>query len=146
MNQQTVEVWFWKRYPLSANHWWIGLVSPMFSHCAIVIEGWKLNGSADGSEWYPLDCFDEEHYYRQPSSIVRLPSTDLVGPIDFEHLENKRSSPLPLWCHHVARDLWGFNMERQPRWNCVDLTKQVLGWERPDIQTPDELFMELTNE
>ena len=146
MNPQTVEVWFWKRHPLSANHWWIGLVSPMYTHVAIVVGGWKLNGSPEGSQWLPLDCYDEDSYYNQPSAVISLPSTYLVGPVDFADLENHKSKPLPLWCHHVARDLWGFDLQNQPRWNCVDLTKRVLGWERPDIQTPDELFKELTHE
>ena len=118
----------------------------MYTHVAIVVGGWQLNGCPEGSEWLPLDCYAEDFYCNQPSAIVMLPPTHLVGPVDFVDLEGYKSKPLPLWCHHVARDLWGFDLQNQPSWNCVDLTKRVLGWERPDIQTPDELFKELTHE
>ena len=97
MNLQTVEVWFWKRHPLSANHWWIGLVSPMYTHVAIVVGGWKLNGSPEGSQWLPLDCYAEDSYYNQPSAVIKLPPTHLVGPVDFADLEGYKSKPLPLW-------------------------------------------------
>lgn len=143
MKPKRVEVWFWKQMPKNPIHWWIGVVSPKFTHCGIVVGNWKLNGGSEGSSWLPLDCFSKDCYYNQPDCIVKLFPTYAVAPINLSCLENHKSKPFPLWCHHIARDLWGFQNLKQPEWNCVDLVKRTLGWNKSHIQTPDELFKEL---
>ncbi len=135
-------VWFWKPLKEYTVQWYIGLVSPNFGHCALQIEEWQLNAATDGSQWHLPHLYPEDHYYRNPDAIVKLGPTSLSGLVDYPFLEDRTSNKLMLGIHHTLREI-GFDLKPKPN-TCVELVKEYLGWQRDYVQTPDELFKELT--
>jgi hypothetical protein len=139
MKKVEAEIWFWYPNERDVSHWWTGLVSN-YIHVAPVINKWNLTAHIDGSEWLHVDDPTVADEYRNADTKVKvtIPSSSLIMPQRYEGYVLPR---LPMWWYHICRN---YLIEREePIGNCVWLTKRVLGWNRPDIQTPDEIYKEL---
>lgn len=143
MKKVKAEVWFWLPTDGDISHWWTGLISN-YIHVAPVVRNWNLTAHVDGSEWLNINDPDVGAEYRDADVKipVLVPAHTLVGLKRYEGYQLPR---IKMWWHHICRTGYGIEIEEEPTGTCVWLTKRILGWNRPDLQTPDELYKELVN-
>lgn len=141
MKKVKAEVWFWLPDETNVSHWWTGLIS-RYIHVAPVVAGWNLTAHIDGSEWLSINDLNVDVEYRDADVKipVLVPAHTLIGPKRYEDYTLPR---VKMWWHHICRACYGIEIDDEPKGTCVWLTKRVLGWDRPDLQTPDELYKEL---
>jgi len=144
MKTAKAEIWFWLPQEYDLSHWWTGLISN-YIHVAPVVAGWNLTAHADGSEWLNINDPDVGDEYKDADVKipVEIPLYTLIGP---KRYEGYTLPKVHMWWHHICRTGFGIEIDPEPIGTCVWLTKKILGWNRPDIQTPDELYKELTIE
>ena len=140
MKKVKAEIWFWHQEDMSLSHWWTGTLSK-FAHVAPVVNRMNLTAHVDGSEWLCIDSPEVNDEYRDADVKVPVlvPAHTLIAPKRYEEY------PLPrfrIWFHHIHRTCYGYDGP-EPEGTCVWLTKRVLGWNRPDLQTPDDIYKEL---
>ena len=134
------EIWFWLPGDNDLSHWWTGLVS-RYIHVAPVVNGMNLTAHRDGSEWLSITDPDVDPEYQDADVKipVLIPAHTMIGPKRYEGYTLPR---FQMWAHHVLRSCFLVDGP-EPEGTCVWLTKRILGWNRPDLQTPDELYEEL---
>lgn len=135
------EVWFWLPTEYDVSHWWTGLISE-FIHVAPVVNGMNLTAHRDGSEWLSITDPDVGSEYKTADVKipVLIPAHTMIAPGRYENYTLPR---IRMWWHHICRSCYGIEKDPEPKGTCVWLTKRILGWEKPAIQTPDELYEEL---